>query len=111
MMIEVLYGYGVPVIACALVAINFYGLVICKRFIDRLKAQHRDAWLGMGSPKLINAENAFEANRLFLFIVLGRFASQRDSKLSRDGFVMQGIILVSAVGLIALFVLLRQSAG
>lgn len=107
MTIEVMYGYGVPFVACVLVAINVYGLVICKRFIDRLKAKHRDAWLGMGSPELINAENAFEANRLFLFIALGRFFDQGDPELSRDGLVMQGIILASVVGLIALFLLLR----
>lgn len=110
-MTEILHGYGVPLIGCILVAMNVYGLAICKRFIDRLKARHRDAWLGMGSPELINAENAFEANRLFLFIALGRFFGRGDPELSRDGVVMQGIIVASLVGVIALFVLLRQSAG
>lgn len=110
-MIEILRSYAVPLIGSILVAMNVYGLVICKRFINRLRAKHRDAWLGMGSPELINAENAFEANRLFLFIALGRFFGRGDSELSRDGVIMQGIIVASLLGLIALFFLFRQSTG
>lgn len=108
---ENLPRFGVALLACILVSINVYGLVICKRFINRLKTKHRDAWVEMGSPELINVENAFQANRLFLFIVFGKHLGRGDRELSWDGVVMQGIIVASLLGLIALFVLLRQSPG
>jgi hypothetical protein len=102
-----IFDYGVLVLVFVIISMNVYGLFICKRFIDRLKATHRDAWLEMGSPELINAENAFEANRLFLFIAFGRFLTCKDGELSRDGMVMQGIIVATLIGLIAIFLLLK----
>lgn len=106
-MFDLIHNYGVLAIGLMLFVINVYGLVICRRFIDRLRSEHKSVWLGMGGPELINPENAFKANHLFGFIVFGKFYRCGDDFLIKEGAKMQTIVVASLVCLGALFVLLR----
>ena len=108
LMSELISNHGVVIIAGFLVVIDIYGLIICKRFIDRLKSEYRSVWLAMGSPELINPENALQANQLFFFVAFGRFYRLDDAMLNRDGAMMQVIFVVSLVSLGVLFFVLRQ---
>jgi hypothetical protein len=107
MMFEFLGSYIVSAIVIGLVVINFWGLIVFRRFIARFKAAHKDAWLRMGSPELVNPENSSQGNCLFFFIVLGKFFSYNDEELSRNGLTLQVIFIASLAGLAVLFVSLR----
>lgn len=103
--------FWIATFSALLCAANIYGLWVGRRFIERLKSDHRPVWLEMGGPELVNTESSSQANRLFFFIVFGKFYKYGDPILNKDGASLQVVAALSLVSLIMLFILLRTSQG
>jgi hypothetical protein len=83
--------YGV-VLASAPIAVIY--LVLLNRVIAILRDSHRDIYVRMGEPSLIQNNNASNGLRLLWFLLLGKYGTLADRKLSALGRACRVLIIV-----------------